>query len=171
MRDSRIINHIGERRRWENEMAKENWTEEKHAYEETSSGEERKKKDEAWEVAFRALFMGATCVERNGAASTTAVTESATVYRDTGLFSKTHLLWVNSNTGPFLLLWHTLGLNSKRKSLLFPACSFAMRHKTVKWTDRNQATNAHYIIDWLINLLKTVKNLSKFFSLQCSPIS
>lgn len=52
----------------------------------------KKKRDEAWEVAFRALFMEATCVERNGAASTTAVTVSATVYRETGLFSKTHLL-------------------------------------------------------------------------------
>jgi len=36
--------------------------------------------------------MEATYVERDGAASTTAVTVSATVYRETGLFSKIQLL-------------------------------------------------------------------------------
>jgi hypothetical protein len=56
-----------------------------------SSGEEEKK-EEAWKVAFRALFIEATYVERDGVASTTAVTVSATVYRETGLFSKTRLL-------------------------------------------------------------------------------
>ena len=36
--------------------------------------------------------MEATYVGRDGVASTTAVTVSATVYRETGLFSKTQLL-------------------------------------------------------------------------------
>jgi hypothetical protein len=162
MRDSRIINHIGGRRRWENEMAKENWTEEKHAYEKTSKVKEEKRGSMVCSTSS-VVYGGDTCLEGSG--STTAVTMSAAVYREKELLSKRQLLWVNWDTQPFILLWHLLGLKSKRKSSLFPVRCFAMPHKTVKYRDRNQTTKVHYIINWIINLLKnTNKKFQVLFS-------
>lgn len=162
MRDSRIINHIGGRRRWENEMAKENWTEEKHAYEKTSKGEEETRGSVGGSISS-VVYGGDICWV--GPGGTTAVTMSATVYRETGLLSKTQLcVWVNSYTEPFILLWHSLGLMSKGTPSLFPAWNFAMRHKTFKRTDRNQHTNTYCIINRLINLLKTMKEAEVPFS-------